>query len=79
MSKKQNQKKKVTIKIVPGQAIFVADLSVMHHIAETYNNLASTYTSQQDKQSCYDVSKMIYEWSEKTYFNPENDYSDEEW
>jgi hypothetical protein len=79
MSKKQNQKKKVTIKIVPGQAIFVADLSVMHHIAETYNNLASTYTSQQDKQSCYDVTKMIYEWSEKTYFNPESDYSDEEW
>lgn len=79
MSKKQNQKKKVTIKLVPGQAVFVADVSVMHHIAETYNGLASSFEKQEDKQACYDVIEAIYEWSEKTYFNPESDYSDEEW
>lgn len=79
MSKKQNQKKKVTVKITPGQAIFVADLDVMHHIAETYSDLAKGFDNETDKQACYEVSNMIYEWSEKTYFNPESDYSDEEW
>lgn len=79
MSKKQNQKKKVTIKIVPGEAIFVADISIMHHIAETYNDLANSFQDQVDKEACYNVCNMIYEWSEKTYFNPDDEYSDEEW
>ncbi len=79
MSKKQNQKKKVTVKVLPGQAVFVADISVLHHIAETYNDFASSFSDPKDKQAWYDVASAIYEWSEQTYFNPDSDYSDEEW
>lgn len=79
MSKKQNQKKKVTVKLMPGQAIFVADSNILQHIAETYVDLANNYTTQIDKDACRDVANSVYEWLEKTYFNPDNDSSDEEW
>lgn len=79
MSKKQNQKKKVTVKVLPGEAVFVADISVLHHIAETYNDLASSFSDPKDKQACFDVVNAIYEWSEQTYFNPDSDYNYEEW
>lgn len=79
MSKKQNQKKKVTVKLMPGQAIFVADSNILQHIAETYTEMANTYVAQVDKDACRDVANAVYEWLEKTYFNPDIDYSDEEW
>lgn len=79
MSKKQSQKKKVTVKIVPGQAVFVADAHIMQHIAETYIEMANSYSDQSDAEACREVANSVYEWLEKTYFNPESDFSDEEW
>lgn len=79
MSKKQNQKKKVTVKIVPGQAIFVADASILSHIAETYVELAASYFDEADAQACIDIANDINEWLIKTYYDPSGDSEDEEW
>lgn len=79
MSKKQNQKKKVTVKILPGQAVFVADASILNHISETYVNLAESYSDEADIQACMDIANDISEWVAKTYYDPSGDSEDEEW
>lgn len=79
MSKKQTHKKKVTLKINPGQAAYVADIATLHHIAETYLELSKTCESQDEAASWLAVADEIYAWSSKTYNSPEEDYEDEEW
>lgn len=79
MSKKQNQKKKISLKISSGEAAFVAKLETLNHIASTYTTIANESKSEKDKLEYYDIANSIYEWSAKTYFNAEDGYDDEEW
>ncbi len=79
MSKKNNQKKKINIKILPGQAVYVADLAKLEHISGVYRSLAEDCESEEDKLAWLEVSEDIDKWIFETYFNPEEDYEDEEW
>jgi hypothetical protein len=79
MSKKQNQKKKITVKVLPGQAIYVADVDTLKHISETYLYLAQSFENENDRQSCIDVSGAIEEWIEKTQYDASEGFEDEEW
>ena len=79
MTKKNNQKKKISLKINAGEAAFIAKRDTLNHIAMTYSALAKDAKSEQDKLEYYDIANSIYEWSAKTYFSPEDGYDDEEW
>lgn len=76
MSKKQNQKKKVTVKVSAGQAVFVADLSVFEHMTELYRSMAST---SDDPDSWIIVADSIIDWVSKTYVPEGESYDEEEW
>jgi hypothetical protein len=79
MSKKQNQKKKISIKINAGEAAFVAKLDTLNHIANTYFSFSNESKTEHDRVAYYEIATSIQEWSAKTYFNPEDGYDDEEW
>lgn len=78
MSKKQNQKKKVTVKLLPGQAVYVTDADVLKHIAETYLAMAQQCENDVEKESWLNVAQEIFDWSAKTLYKEEDDY-EEEW
>lgn len=74
----KGQKRKVTVKTMPGEAVFVASVDVLKHIAETYVYMSSQSSSKQEADSWIDVAEQINQWIQKTYHS-ESDYSDEEW
>lgn len=74
----KGQKKKVTVKTLPGEAVFVASIDILNHIAETYLYMAQASDSTEEAQSWADVASQINEWIKKTYHS-EGNYSDEEW
>ena len=76
MTKKQ--KKKITIKVVPGEAVFVAPLEVLEHISATYLRMAADSKSVQEADSWKIVSQDINNWIKKTYYSGQDDY-EEEW
>lgn len=69
-------KKKVTVKVAPGQAVFVANRDVLEHIASLYSQMAE---GSEDPESWYSVSSSIIDWMEKTYVPEGPSYEDEEW
>ena len=79
MTKKQNQKKKISLKINAGEAACVAKLETLNHMASTYFSFANESNSEQDKITYYGIATSIQEWSQKTYFSTEDGYEDEEW
>lgn len=79
MSKKQNQKKKVTVKVLPGQAVYVADLAKLEHISELYRSMSNECETEEERLAWLEVSEEINKWIFETYFNPEEDHQDEEW
>lgn len=78
MSKKQHTKKKVTVKVNSGQAVYVADLSRLEHIISLYEYMAESCDDHGEKQDWLDVSQDIRNWITETYFSPEDNY-EEEW
>lgn len=78
MSKKQNNKKKVNVKILPGQAIYVADVATLQHISELYRQMSEESATEEERLSWIQVSEDINEAIFQTYYNPE-DSIDEEW
>lgn len=74
----KGQKKKITIKIVPGEAVFVAPIDVLQHIADTYLYMSDQSETQDDKNSWMLVCDQINEWIERTYYSGEDNY-EEEW
>lgn len=78
MTRKQNQKKKISLKISSGEAAFVAKIETFNHIASTYISIANDSKSEEEKLRYYDIVNSIYEWSAKTYFSGEDGYSDDE-
>lgn len=78
MTKKQNAKKKVTVKVLPGQAIYVADLSRFEHIISVYESLAHECVEKEEKEAWTNIILDIQQWMQDTYYNPEGSY-EEEW
>jgi hypothetical protein len=78
MTKKTSQKKKVTLKIAPGQAAFVADLAVLEQMMKTYVSLGDGEHESQYKEYWYNISKDISEWIKETYNPLEESFDDEE-
>jgi hypothetical protein len=71
-------KKKINIKLSPGQAAFVADIEILQHIAEVYETMAFNEQDKTSKDAWINVSLSIKDWIEKTYI-PQEDIYDEEW
>lgn len=72
------QKKKITIKIVPGEAVLVAPIEVLEHISTTYLHIAGESKSLEEAESWKRVSEDIDEWIKRTYYSGQDDY-EEEW
>lgn len=77
MSKKTNYKKKVSVKLLPGEAIYVASVEVLTHIMETYKSLGDQETDKEYKEFWYSVSASVAEWMQNTK-NKMEEFSDEE-
>ena len=78
MSKKQNSKKKVNVKVLPGQAIYVANVETLQHISELYREMSGQSSTEEERLSWLQVSEEINDAIFQTYFNPE-DSNEEEW
>lgn len=72
-------KKKVSVKVSPGQAVFVADLSVLEHIKSTYIYMSETCGDPVEASSWIEVAKDIDQWITKTYVPEQGSYEEEEW
>lgn len=78
MSKKTSQKKKVSVRLSPGEAVVVADIAMFEHIIETYNSFGDTEEDEEIKQSWYSVASQIYDWVNDTYNNIESEDQSED-
>ena len=78
MSKKQNTKKKVTVKVNAGQAVYVASLERLEHIISIYEYMAESCDDAREKQDWLEVAQDIRNWITDTYFSVEESY-EEEW
>lgn len=79
MSKKKNTKKKVTVKVLPGQAIYIADMDRFDHIISLYESHAKECADRDEKRSWLEIAEDIRIRVLETYFSPEEDYDDEQW
>lgn len=77
MSKKTNQKKKVNIKLEPGQSFIVEDLNLLMHVQKTYANLLRGQVSSEDKALFNRVISAVNLAIENVHNGNLNDYSDE--
>jgi hypothetical protein len=76
MSKRQ--RKKISVKITPGDAVYVAPIETFLHIAETYKYMGSQAESKEDSEFWFNISKDIAESIQKTYY-PVGESNEEEW
>lgn len=74
----KGQKKKVTVKIIPGEAVFVAPIEMLQHISDTYMHLSTQADTTEESDSWSAVSDHINEWISKTYYSGQENY-EEEW
>ena len=77
MPKKQNNKKKISLKLTVGETAVVLNYDVAMHIAETYDYLAN---EQGDQYSDWyrQVADMMRSQAMENYFDSEDD-DYEEW
>ena len=78
MSKKQVQKKKVTVKVMPGEAIFVADMEVLKGIMDVYSNMAKESKDEKDIKYYSSIVSQILDWTTKTFYSGQAD-DEEDW
>jgi len=78
MSKKQNQKKKINIKVLPGQAVYVCEVEILQHISELYRTMSEQAQTEEDRLAWLQISEEVNQAIFDTYYNPEDTY-DEEW
>jgi len=71
------QKKKLILKILPGEAAIVASVDILEHMYETYLYMASSADSV-ESDSWQSVAELIREWIDKTQYSDQGDY-EEEW
>jgi hypothetical protein len=82
MTKKKSQKKKVIVKVNPGEAIFVANLEVLTDIMNTYTTMAKEAKDSKDKEDYSDIVSQILDWTTRTYYSGQGDGDDgdeQEW
>ena len=72
-------KKKLSIKLMPGQAAFVADVEVLQHIADTYLQFGEACEDKNEKNSWLSVSEDIVNWINETYHSGQEDGQEEDW
>lgn len=77
MAKKQNNKKKVNVKIVSGETFLILDLDIALHIAETYDYL-SVEQSEEGYAAWYrDVADSIRMQANQNLYS--EDSYEEDW
>ena len=77
MSKKTNQKKKVSIKLEPGQSFLIEDLDLLLHIQKTYASLLRGQVSTEDRSICNRVIQAVNISIDNVNNSPQNEYGDE--
>lgn len=77
MSKKTNQKKKVNIKLEPGQSFLVEDLDLLIHVQKTYANLLRGQVSPEDRTIYTRVINAVNISIENVHNVNSSDYGDE--
>jgi len=82
MTKKKSQKKKVILKVNPGEAIFVADLQVLTDIMDTYSTMTKEAKDPKEKEAYSHIVSQILDWTTRTYYSGQGDSDDsdeQEW
>lgn len=77
MSKKTNQKKKVNIKLEPGQSFLIEDLDLLIHVQKTYANLLRGQVSLEDRALYTRVINAVNISIENVHNVNSSDYGDE--
>lgn len=77
MSKKTNQKKKVSIKLEPGQSFLIEDLDLLLHIQKTYAGLLRGQVSNEDRSLYNRVIQAVNLSIDNVNNSPQNEYGDE--
>jgi hypothetical protein len=72
MTKKQMNKKKISLKLITGQTAIVLDYDVAMHIAETYDYLATEHKDEYSESFRAIADHIRYEANEN-YFNDSGD------
>lgn len=76
MSKKQMNKKKVTVKLTTGQSVLVLDYESLMHIAESYDFLGQEKNDEYS-QWYFDLADEIRRQTLENYFDNDSEY--DEW
>jgi hypothetical protein len=79
MTKKQGMKKKVTVKVMPGEAVFVSNIETLEHIADTYSYMAQSCEDNQESEAWLEVASNIREWIASTYYSGQAEDFEEDW
>jgi hypothetical protein len=77
VSKKTNQKKKVSIKLEPGQSFLIEDLDLLLHIQKTYAGLLRGQVSTEDRSIFNRVIQAVNFSIDNVNNSPQNEYGDE--
>lgn len=76
MSKKQNVRKKINLKLYPEETAVVLDYDTAMHIAETYDYLATEHLDEYS-DSFRQIADNIRSQANENYYNEQDGY--EEW
>jgi len=79
MSKKNNQKKKVGIKLSSGQSYLIEDLEVLLHIQKTYASMMRGQVSEQDKVIYNRVIAAVNTAIQNVYVGTDNGSDEDYW
>jgi hypothetical protein len=82
MTKKKSQKKKVIVKVNPGEAVFVANLEILTGIMDNYAAMAKEAKDPKIKEAYSDIVSQILDWTTRTFYSGQGDGDDgdeEEW
>jgi hypothetical protein len=76
MSKKQLNRKKLNIKLVPGETAVAMSYDIFMHIAATYDFLSTEQDNESDAQAFRDIADSIRYQSEENNFLSDDEYED---
>jgi hypothetical protein len=79
MSKKQNSRKKINIKLKSNESYIVADADWFLAISDMYNSLAKLEQYKETKKELIQTAAFIKESVEQNYFDPSLNNEDEDW
>lgn len=77
MAKKINQKKKINIKLSPGETYAVSNVEVFVHIIKIYNGVINHSQNEEDKRVSSDILTIAKKALELVYNGDPNDPEDE--